>query len=86
MWNIFLCPLILSTFLCLWYLALRLQQLYSSVFWYLPIVVELGPRAYAGFLVAGTGALLLVSEAVSCPSSVQTRGVYLEAALGSGLF
>ena len=57
-WNIFLCHLILPTFLCLWEPFLRIQHCNS---WFSHALVgEDDPGACAGFPVGGTGACPLL--------------------------
>ena len=52
-WNIFLCHLILSNFLCLWPPFQRLQDCSSTCFW-CPMVGEVSPGVCAGFLMGMT--------------------------------
>ena len=49
----------------------RVQVCSSHCFWCLPPVVKVGSVGCVGFLVEGTGACVLVDEAVSCLSGGQ---------------
>ena len=68
---IFLCLLILLNLLCLGSPFCRLQVCSSHCFWLLPPVRKVGSVGCVCFLVEGTGAFVLVDEAVSCLSGGQ---------------
>ena len=57
-WNIFLCCLILSNFLCMWAPFCRLQDCGSSCFWCVTLGCRVGSGSYVGFLVGGAGTCL----------------------------
>ena len=68
---VFLCLLILLNLLCLGSPFHRLQVHSSRCFWCLPPVAKFGSMGFVGFLVEGSGACVLVDEAVSCLSGGQ---------------
>ena len=70
---VFLCHCILLHLLCLGSPSHRLQVHSSFWFWCLPPVAKVGLVGCGGFLVEGTGACVLVDEALSCLSGGQDR-------------
>ena len=68
----FLCLFILLNLLCLGSPFHRLQVHSAHCLWCLPPVAKVGSVGCVGFLVEGTGACVLVDEAVSCLSGVRT--------------
>ena len=60
-----------SNFLCSWSTFYRLQDVSSCCLWCLLSVGKFGSVGCVGFLVEGTGACVLVDEAVACLSGDQ---------------
>lgn len=89
-WNIFLCYLILSNFLCLWAPFCRLQDCGSSLARCVTLGCRVGSGSYVGFLVGGARYLpahwwleLDLVPLVGRAMSRHVRGSWLKTTLGS---